>query len=242
MVRPNKVKNRAGMYHAGNPPPSLQAAQDRLQLVQTTIPQIESQIEFSSPDDFSNDDLQRQWVSRATKALGYWRAERNYLSAWVAKMTSLMASPEGGPAGSGFVPVDGDFSSRIENALAYIRARYTPRYSVTNPPSDESALQKRLRELTHLWSRMETLYSGLRDAAAILRLSEDSLKAQTLPISEIAVKIQEESLYLHSVRRTLKSKEVRFLLEIVDRALANGFVITEEERLKLAEVRSAPVT
>ncbi|MFA7309804.1 MAG: hypothetical protein WC050_02760 [Candidatus Paceibacterota bacterium] len=235
-----RMKDRAGKYHAGNPPLTIDAAQTRLTEVTATVHEIEGRLEFTAPEDYSSDSDHRHWMSRATKALGYWRAERDFLAQWIRSRTSLMSVENETRPGSGLGVIDGDLDSRIENALAYVRERYTPCYSVSNPPGHSAAVRKRIRELQHLSARMETLYGGLRDVAAALHVSEEDLRTRMRPITQLTEQAVEEHRYLRSVRNVANSREVHALLAVIDRAVQNGFVLTPDEASKVTEIRSAP--
>lgn len=230
---------RGGKYNAANPPINSQDAQSRLEEVYTAIHQIEGKLEFSSKDDFDEGPVSFQsWMSRATKALGYWRSERDFLERWIRINKNLLINPDTAPADPSQGYLEGDFDSRIEQVRLYIAERYTPKYSAKCPPSTMSALKKQKRSIQHILSRMESIFAGLSDAAKVFGVSKENLQSRTKEIGLIAQEANEELAFLIKAGRSMGAADLRYLLAILDRSVSEGFSLSSDEREQMDVIRN----
>ncbi len=71
------------LYGHQNPPPSLEAAHKRLDMLEQDVQQVRVQVEFSDPNDFSSDGEFRAWKARALRSIATYLAEMSYLRVFV---------------------------------------------------------------------------------------------------------------------------------------------------------------
>jgi hypothetical protein len=236
-----KPREKAGKYNAGNPPPSLEAARERSGIAESTIQQIEARLEFSDSGDFADGGEYRSWVGRTISALGYWRAERNFLNEWIRRKVSQVPNLDDDKLGSGHNVASENFEERVANALAYAKERYKPEYSATNPPPSTSKARRKMQAIKHFMNRMESVTGGLRDAAKELNISDAEYSRLTGELGQLIRSAQVEFALIRSIRDSVRSPEMAFLLSLVERAVAGGMAISGEERVRLDEVRRIPV-
>ena len=71
------------LYGHKNPPPSVDVAHERLDVLEQDIQQVKVQIEFADLNDFREDGGFREWKARAMQAIAIYSAEMSYLRSFV---------------------------------------------------------------------------------------------------------------------------------------------------------------
>ena len=89
---PQRLTERAQIYSRSNLPPSLEAADRRLEELELIIEGIAAKIEFSDPKRFGSQSEYDGWHARALKALIHFRAERTFIMRWLSSQRHV---PEG---------------------------------------------------------------------------------------------------------------------------------------------------
>lgn len=221
-------------YGHNNPPPSKAVVLVRLDELEQREQKILAQIETGDPNDFATDAEYQSWRSRANGALGYIRAEQRYLARWLQGDTVPKAPvyvPEGGkrrmPMGHG------SLMSSIQSMANAVSAEYQSKFSLNNPPSSVEEAQRRLDVIAPIYQQCMDFYRNLADDAKSKGIGQDMLAGMKKPLSRVYEQMKAEQGYL---RKWLKaqgaSRPDRFkivILGLVERAVARGVVLTEEE-------------
>lgn len=227
------------VYDHKAPPPSMEAAEQRMLEVMAKATDIEVQLEFKDPKDFADPSEYEHWRRRAMKALGYRRRESNFLEQWLAR--------ERKKSGASIVPANAQMMPQhiapllaiAERMAREMRERYVPRYADATPPPSIVAAQTRLNELKGVNAALERCRGDLKLEGVRLGFSHGQCTLARAPLDafgkELGVELSAVRSYITNVVQSDRAepdwKDV--CADAITRAASEGFKLTEREQVVL---------
>jgi len=221
------------------PPPSMEAADQRIVQAKAIATEIEVKLEFKDANDFPGVPEYEQWRRRAMKALSYRRREINFLEQWLAQERRKSGTPVAQPVP---VPPPQDITPLMviaERMVRELRKRYVPRFSDAVPPPNMMAAQARLNELKGLNAAHGQRTSDLSLEATRLGFTPKQCRPARAVldafVKEVGVELIFVRSYITSVVQQDRSepdwKDV--CADALTRAVSEGFKLTEREQVVL---------
>lgn len=227
---------RGGYYNSRNPPPSHEVALSRISELELVTQNIETQLEFSNPNEFDTDEAHAGWKRRSTRALTYYRNELHFLRRWLRG---------GKPPSSS----DERYRTALENITTSVRRMtelmkdaYKRVYVEGHMPSNLAVARKRSLEIVPLIQRCTGLFADLKKQAEEGEIGDDTMVKLRRPLSRLYMDMMAERKLLNEFMREQRGERVDwtlFLISLVERGIEAGLVLTQEETDILEEIHVA---
>ena len=243
MTDPNTVRRMKELslsqtrYTSASPPPSIEAAEQRVGEIDLVDETIKAQLANTTAQDFVDDVSFRSWKNRAASALGYVRRERKFLWQWIAANQPAKPHPFS-PRNAQLEIIFQGIKKRAENLATELRKDFQPKYSSEHQPADVPSARNRMNELTAVRMRLQGYFTELTGAFTSHPLERSRLVSVKLPLQAILSEMEAETAALRIFIQTQPSLPSskggddwkQFLVQLVDRALSSGLQLTPEER------------
>lgn len=194
-------------YNRWNPPPTLDAAEQRLEVLEEEIASIEEQLEFANMPRLSDYEYE-QWRLRSTKALSFKRVEHGFVERWISAFQSV--HDEGLE-----VAIEGN--THFANAILVVKATadsvkeaygssLTGQRGKAHKPDDPVCSKERLKQLTHWQTALEKSLREMRIWMKLYKIRPETAALFKKPALEILRVIHVEML---EIQASLSRTEIR---------------------------------
>lgn len=219
------------------PPQSPEAAQQRIQALMSAEEKIRHDLESRKPG--TNVEKYRSWRHRASGALKHTRRELRFLRRWLEdfSLTDEQRAEK-----------EREKTERQNAADALIRRAavmaecltYGEAFTEHRLPDGLEAIQERREHLLHLRQQLDGAFTDINAVGKTHLLFKETISEAKRPLVAIQVAWEKEWAFLrrHIHREYGGDVEWRkVLVHALERAVAEGFVVTRGERKTIARIK-----
>lgn len=234
-----------GLYSYRNQPPSYEVALARLHELEVAVQSIDVQLQHSNPNEFPDDDTFLTWKGRATGAMGHYKAEIAYLERWMGVRGSQSGHGRDGQqhvsSGQYRTGIE-EIAADVQRMTTDVRQKYKRVYVEGNMPPDVAAARKRRNEFYEPMQLCVRYFKELKSKGEASSIGEEKMVKLRKPLSTLYMEMQAESKLIGKFIRDNEPQGERvdwtlFLLSLLERAVASGFVLTDKEKATVEEIR-----
>ena len=221
-------------YSRVNPPPSLEIAIARRDELEHIEQHIGAKADFRTPDDFTSDEEYDAWKRRAVAAIAYFRTELRFLDRWIKQRTPCDQQKDQ----KNREAVE-RLRNHVQKARDMLASSYTPVFSACSLPQDAVLAEARMQELVELIRRFNAFFAAFKEEAKNI-VSQPEMIDLRRPLTTIYQQIMaERSIVVHYVNKhniPRPEQWMTFLLDLVERGIREGVILTSEEQAFLQEI------
>ena len=235
---------RGRLYTYGNPPPSREAAISRLETLEVAVAEVVAQLEKPDFNGFATNYHFEYWKVRATNALAHMRAEINYLQRWINHQDQLDREKQNQlnrEKHEVAIPIPEGIEASIWNIVEIMRKKFHPVYTEGRLPLDLAETYNRKYELYVIGKEFMKIFEDLKVQGKTAEVGRQKMINAQRPLSDLYQELIAERKLLNDFLSEKRGNWKPLVLSIIDRAIASGFVISDEEKTFLHDLRMETV-
>lgn len=244
-IQGDQAKGRVERYSRNNLPSDEPTAQERIDKLNVDVEIIQTRLDYADPDTFRDSDEYKIWRNKTTAALGYIRQELKFLDYWLKEQRRLAEVEKAKSSGvrspnNDIQIIAQDICHHARQLADEIKASYTVCFTVDNQPENIDTAQERLSYLGDVKERLQGAFAEIAAQWTSYPLRRDGISRAKAPLHVVLRKVEQEiKIVKNYIRSNHPGVDVKVVfMRAIERALAEGFVLTPEEEVVLAQFKS----